>query len=105
MAGPIQTNVNGVPVQIDFVNTDMLSVELTNKPSHLRLTFLKAEDDKGTNLDDRTGSWGQHRFWKMLKLERTATPKPVRVHATVAIHENYDAEFLLQPRYERKQKH
>jgi hypothetical protein len=70
----------------------------------LRLTLISAVDDKGTNLDNWTGSWDQHRFWKMLKLERTATLKAVRIHATVAIHENYDAEFMLQPRYEREAK-
>ena len=96
--------VRGFPVHIEFVNTDMLSVELTNKPASLRLTFIKAVDDDGTNLDDWSGSWGQHGFWKKLKLARTATPKPVRVRATVAIHENYETEFILQPRYERKQK-
>jgi len=79
-----------------------LSVELTNQPAPLRLTFVQAVDDEGANLDDRTGSWGQHSFWRSLKLPRTSIPKAVTVHATVAIHENYDTEFLLQPRYERK---
>src|SRR6185295_11668859 len=83
--GPIRTNFAGTPVLIDFVNTDMLSVELTNKPAHLRVTFIKAVDDTGTDLDHHTGSWSQHGFWKMLNLSRTAAPKPVRVHATVAI--------------------
>jgi len=104
LPGAIQTNLGAYPIRIDFVNTDMLSVELTNKSAQTRLTFTKAVDDRGTNLDHGTGSWGQHRFWRMLNLERPATAKPVRVHATVAIHENYEAEFVLQPRYERKPK-
>jgi hypothetical protein len=103
LTNAIHTNFSGLPVKIDFVNTDMLSVELTNNPAHLRLTLLSAVDDEGRNLDNWTGSWDQHRFWKMLKLERTAPPKPVRIHATVAIHANHEAEFMLKPRYERKQ--
>ena len=104
LSGAIQTNLGGSPIRIDFVNTDMLSVQLTNKPPHLRITFIKAVDDEGTDLDSRAGSWGQHGFWKMLKLTRTATSRPVQVHATVAVHENYDAEFMLQPRYESQPK-
>jgi hypothetical protein len=104
LPGAIQTNLGGFPVRIDFVNTDMLSVELTNKLTHQRLTLVKAVDDEGTNLDSWTGSWGQHRFCKMLKLTRPPTPKPGKVHATVAIHENYETEFMLLPRYERKPK-
>ncbi len=102
LSGPIQTNFGGWPVLIDFVNTDMLSVRLTNEPPQTRLTFIKAVDDSGADLAEHTGSWGQHGFWKMLKLQRAGSPTPVRVHATVAIHENYEAEFMLQPRYEKK---
>jgi hypothetical protein len=104
LSGAIQTNFGGSPIQIDFVNTDMLSVQLTNKPVRLRVTFIKAVDDEGTDLDGRVGSWGQHGFWKGLKSARTPTPKPVQVHATVAIHENYHAEFMLQPRFEKQSK-
>ena len=104
LIGVIQTNLGAFPLQIGFWNTDMLSVELTNKPANLRLTLVKVVDDDGGDLDDRTGNWGQHHFSKMLKVQRAATPKPVRVHATIAIHENYPAEFILRPRYERKAK-
>jgi hypothetical protein len=85
------------------LNTAGLDVELTNKPAQMRVTFIKAVDDEGTNLYSGSGSWSQHRFWKMLNA-RSATGKPTQIHATVAIHENYEAEFMLQPRYESKSK-
>jgi hypothetical protein len=100
----IHTNFGRSPVLIDFVNTDMLSVQLTNRAPQLRLTFIKAEDDAGNNLAEHTGSWGQHGFWKMLKLRHAGSPSPMQVHATVAIDENYETEFMLQPRYETKAK-
>jgi len=100
LTNAIQTNLGGSAVSIDFVNTDMLSVQLTNKPAQMRLTFIKAVDDAGMDLAEHTGSWGQHGFWKMLRLQRAGSPTPVQVHATVAIHENYEAEFMLQPRSE-----
>jgi hypothetical protein len=97
LGGLVPSNgLSGWPAEIRFVNTDMLSVELTNKPSHLRMTFVDARDDEGNNLDNWIGSWGQHSFWKSLKLS-----KPTTVHATVAIRENYEADVTLQPRLER----
>jgi len=96
LTGVIQTNLGGFPVGISFVNTEMLSVELTNKPPETRLTFVKAVDDEGNDLDDWSGSWRQHSFWKSLKLS-----KPAQVRATIAIHRNYPVEFTLLPTYER----
>ena len=107
LTSPVQTNLGGMPVQIDFVNVTMLSVQLTNKPAQTRVTFIKAIDETGADLSEWSGSWGQHGFWKSLKLLRTgvpAGPRPVPVQVTVGIHENYAAEFFLQPRYERKPK-
>ena len=93
----IRTNLGGQPVEIGFVNSDMLSVQLTNKPAATRLTFVTATDDGGNNLDGRTGSWGQHSFWR--RIERPPTPQ---IHVTVAIHPTYPATFTLLPRLERK---
>jgi hypothetical protein len=96
LKGTIRTNFDRLPVEIDYVNQTMLRVELASKPADRRVTFVSAFDDDGTNLDDQSGSWGQHQFWRSLKL-----PAPVQVHATVAIHPDYPAEFTLQPRYEK----
>jgi hypothetical protein len=96
LKAPIQTNFGGVQAQIDFVNQDMLAVQLTNKPEGLRLAFVSASDPEGSNLDGFSGSWGQHSFWRMLKLAKTTT-----VHATIAIHTNYPVEFTLKPRFEK----
>ena len=104
LTGAIQMNLGEVPVRIDSVNTDLLSVEVTNKPAALRLTFVNAVDDEGAQLYDGGGTWGQHRFSKSLHLPPGATSKPARIHATVAISEYYKAEFILQPRYERHPK-
>ena len=73
-----------------------LAVELPGKPEDLRLTFVEAFDDDGNNLDNRSGSFLQHHFWRYLKLER-----PTKVHAVVALRRNYKAEFIIQPRYEK----
>lgn len=102
LTGTIQTNLGGFPFRIGYVNTDMLSVELMKKPMETRLTFVIAVDDEGKNLYNDSGSWGQHLFWAGLKL---SVSKPAQVHATVAIHRNYQAEFTLQPRYERAANH
>lgn len=99
LSGAVQTNLGGHACRIAFVNTDMLSVELPDKPGQTRLTFVNALDDQGVNLDNRSGSWGQYTFWKSLNLS-----KPAQIHAIVAIHENHEAEFTLQPRYQRPAK-
>jgi hypothetical protein len=92
----VNTNLDGFPARITSVNQTMLSVELLSKPEDRRLSFVRAVDDAGTDLNDFSGSWGQHSFWKSLK-----TPSSSQVHATVAIHRDYPAEFTLQPRYVR----
>jgi hypothetical protein len=92
----IQTNLGGFPVRIRFVNGDMLNVELMNKPSETRLTLVNAVDDEGNDLNNWSGSWGQHSFMRSLK-----GSKPGNVHATVGIHQNYPARFTLLPRFER----
>ena len=97
LAGTIYTNLAGKPMRIGFVNTYMLDVELMSKDSDVRLTFVSATDDSGADLDDSSGSWGQHSFWKSLKLRNTS--KPVQIKATVAIHPNFTNEVILQPRF------
>jgi hypothetical protein len=76
----------------------MLAVELPGKAPHLRLNFVKATDDEGSNFGSRGGSWSQHGFWKSLSV---GNQKTVNVRATVAIHPNYPAGFILQPRHEK----
>ena len=86
----------------------MLSVELTNKPAGVRLSFVSAVDDQGNNLDDWSGSWGQHSFWKSLKVMNWLIGPGQRrageVHATVAIRPEYEIEFTLRPRNESRAK-
>jgi hypothetical protein len=98
MRGKISTNFGGLPVTIGYVNSDMLAVGLPGKPPHLRLSFVKALNDDGKDLNQFTGSWTQHDFWKMLSMR---SQKQVNVRATVAIHPNYPATFTLQPRHEK----
>jgi hypothetical protein len=99
MSGTNQTNFGRLPVSISWVNTDMLAVELPNAPADWRLAFVKAWDAEGNDLNEYTGSWRQDGFWRLLKVRGN---KGIEVHATVAIHPNYPATFILQPRYEKK---
>jgi hypothetical protein len=96
LTGTIQTNLGGFEVHIGYNNADWLNVELVSKQAETRLTFVKAVDDAGNDLDNWSGSWGQHSFLKSLK-----SSNPGQVHATVAIHPNYLVGFTLLPRYER----
>jgi hypothetical protein len=96
MRTPLESDFGEWPARISFVNDKILAVELPGKPEDLRLTFVEAFDDDGNNLDNRSGSFGQHLFWRYLKVQ-----KPTRVHAVVALRRNYKAEFIIQPRYER----
>jgi hypothetical protein len=88
----IHTNLGGFPCRIDFVNGRMLSMELTNEPPNVVMSLVRVEDGKGQNLDDRTGSWGQHMFWRRLELQR-----PTVVYVTVAIRPLHEVEFTLKP--------
>lgn len=92
----MQTNLAGFPCRIEFVNTRMLSVQLTNKPPAMRLSLVSVVDENGQSLDDFTGSWSQHGFAKMLKLNN-----PTKLHLTVAIRPEHEIEFTLQPRREK----
>ncbi len=98
MKGKISTNLAGLPVTIGYVNTYMLDVELPTKPPQFRLSFVRAVDDEGKDLNDISGSWRQHGFWRSLSVR---SQNQVNVRATVAIHPNYPASFTLQPRYEK----
>jgi hypothetical protein len=94
---PSSPSYAGLPVNVSFVNGTMLAVELPGKPRDLRLTFVGARDDQGKDIYEGSGSWNQHGFWRSLRLNSEV----VNVHATVAIHPDYPASFILQPRYER----
>jgi hypothetical protein len=94
-SGAIRTNLGGFQVQIHPYDADWLGVELADERPGMRLTFVKAVDDAGNDLDNSSGSWGQHSFNKSLKPAGTG-----QVHVTVAIHTNYPVRFTLLPRYE-----
>jgi len=98
MKGKISTNLAGVPVTIGYVYTDMLDVELPTKPPYLRLSFVKAIDDDGKDLNAVAASWRQHGFSRKLSVRNQKT---VNVRATIAIHPNYPTSFTLQPRHEK----
>ncbi len=100
LPAPLQTNLGGFPCRIEFVNTTMLSVQLTQKPPGMRLSFVSAADAEGVDLKEFGGSWGQHLFWKFLNLT-----KPTQVYATVAIRPETEVEFTLEPKYERQPRH
>jgi len=99
LGAPVQTNMGGHPVRIEFVQSDMLSVELIEKPAPQRLNLLRAVDDRGTNVLQHGGSWGQHVVWRKLSIAQAGSDFPRHVHATIAIDANYRVEFLLQPNY------
>ena len=58
----IRTNLLGLPVQIGFVNSDMLAVEMLTNRADLRLSFVSATDKNGKSLDRQSGNWGQWHF-------------------------------------------
>jgi len=95
-AGTIQTNLGGFQVSISYNNADWLGVGLVSRQDETRLTFVKALDDAGNDLDNWSGSWEQYSSWKSLK-----SPNSGQVHVTVAIHRNYPVTFTLMPRLER----
>lgn len=90
---PIKTNLSAEPVEITFVNTDMLAVSLASKPKGKRLTFVQATDPKGNRLDESSGSWSQHSFWRSIRVAQAGGI----IEATVAIHTNRPVEFFVQP--------
>jgi hypothetical protein len=105
LPGPIQTNLGGNVCQIEFVSQAMLSVDLPNQPSGVRLSFVSAQDDAGRNLDDRSGSWLQHSFRRSLKVrERLSNPRVDKINATIALRPEYEVQFTLRPRDERVRK-
>jgi hypothetical protein len=98
---PFTTNVGGYPLEVGFVNMNMLSVELlTNSPS-LRLAFVGARDDSGKDIAEHSGSWSQFRFWKSLALRpspNSPSSGAKSVTATIAISPNVPLEFTVKPR-------
>jgi hypothetical protein len=92
------TEFSGLPVSISFVNSAVLAVQIPSKPPHLRLTFVSAFDDEGRNINEGSGSWSQHSFWKLLKVRSN---KQMIINATIAIQPNHPASFTLQPRYDK----
>jgi hypothetical protein len=97
LPGPILTNVAGVPLEISWVNRDMLAVEMLTNRSDLRVLFVSANDREGRNLDGTSGSWNQGRFWRTLRLDRTTQS----VEATIAIVPNVHVTYFVQPKFVR----
>ncbi len=94
LSGPIPTNSAGIPLEISWVNQNMLSVQmLTNRPD-LRVSFATAKDREGRNLDNPSGNWNQGGFWRGLKLEGTTE----FVEATIAIVPNVHVTYYVQPK-------
>jgi hypothetical protein len=94
LVSPILTNAAGIPLEISWVNQNMLSVQMLTKPEDLRLLFVDAKDSQGRNLAEYSGSWGQAGFWRALRLDGTNQA----VEATVAIVPNVRVTFYAQPR-------
>jgi hypothetical protein len=97
---------HGRRLQVSFVNTDMLSVDLLDTNENVRLTFIEVTDPQGNDLYSGSGSWRQHGFWRGLQHQRRvdgvlhidSSIKPGTVaRVTVAIHTNYPAEYIFPP--------
>ena len=91
---PILMNFAGVPLEISWVNGDMLAVETLTNRLDLRLLFVAANDREGRNLDGTSGSWNQYRFWRTLRLNGTTQS----VEATIAIVPNVHVTYFVQPK-------
>ena len=94
LSRPILTNCAGIPLEISWVNQNMLSVQMLTNREDLRLVFVAAIDRQGRDLDDWVGSWHRTGFWKGLKLERTNQS----VEATIAIVPNVHVTYFVQPK-------
>jgi hypothetical protein len=102
LARPFTTNVAGYPLEIGFVNTDMLSVQLLTNAPDLRLAFVAARDENGKDIDFQAGSYSQFKFWRAMSLPflRSSGPPPASgtITATIAISRNVPLEFTVKPR-------
>jgi len=88
------TNLVGIPVTISWVNQSMLSVQIPTNRTDLALRFVSAENLQGANIDQLSGSWNQHGFWRSMDL--SAANGDMR--ATIALVKNVHLQFYLQPR-------
>ena len=106
--GSFLTNFGSDVLKVGWVNSNMLAVELPEKPEGKRLIFVGARDYRGRSIDEHSGSWSRSRFWKSLKLPervsrgdaQSAAAGPGKadvITATVALTRNIPVEFTVQP--------
>jgi hypothetical protein len=93
--GNVQTNFAGIPIRVGR-NQWALNVELLEKDKETRLTFVSVHDEEGKDVTEFGGNWGQHHF-----SQRLSSSASTNILAIIAIHPNYPAEFILQPRHEK----
>jgi len=93
LRGSIRTNFHELPIQIEFVNGDMLAVQFLTNRADLRLTFISATDKTGKSLDHQSGNWSQWHFWRSLEMPAAGEV----IEATFAIHTNLPFTCFVQP--------
>jgi len=102
LGASFKTNVGGFPLEVGFVNMNMLWVDLLTNAPDLRLAFVGAQDDGGKEIGEHSGSWGQFRFNKSLALTSLRLPNPPspvgKITATIAISPNVPLELTIKPR-------
>jgi hypothetical protein len=96
MSGPMLKDIGGFSAEVEFRNQTMLVVKLADEPRQKRISFVSAVDEESNRVDSPVGSWGQHQFGQVLNLS-----KPAKVRVTVAIHDDFETEFTLQPKWEK----
>jgi hypothetical protein len=99
-SGSFVTNFAGVPMTVGWVNVNMLSVELVEKPAGKRLVFVDARDAQGRSIREHSGSWDRARFWRSLKVpERSPSGESLPIQATIALTRNIPIEVTVQPQF------
>jgi hypothetical protein len=93
LTSAINTNLGGIPLTMDFVNGSMLAMNMPTNLTNLRLLFLDAQNQSGHSVQEFTGSWGQHIFWRSIDLEKARPSMSV----SVAIVDDFDFEFIAKP--------
>jgi hypothetical protein len=94
LRGSIVTNVAGLPVTISWVNGDMVSMRIPTNAPNRAIRYIGARDQRGTNIDQWTGSWDQFRFWKLVD----RPPPGEHVLVSIAIVPNVHLTLYTQPR-------
>ena len=69
-------------------------MKIPTNSTDIRLIFLRAENESGKSIDEATGSWGEHYFWRSINLDEAGSA----MFATVAIVPNVHFDFIVKPR-------